>query len=247
MTEAKQGPPAILVIEDDAEMGGELCRACKALGYAPDLYTTCAEALTASEGGRYALAILDRLLPDGDAIDAIAALKASGNVPAVLMVSALAHAGHRVEGLDRGADDYLPKPFAPEELTARIRALVRRGKAQVADNDFLVFGELELRVKARTLHFGQDHIALSPREFELLLYFATHAGVPLSRTQLLEHVWNLHFDPQTNVVDVHVGRLRRKLEAKTGQTWIHTDRGAGYRFGPDPAQTGEDTGETPGA
>lgn len=112
---------------------------------------------------------------------------------------------------------------------------MRRTKAQPVDNDFLVFDGLEIRVKARTVHHGQDHIPLSPKEFELLMYFATHAGTPLSRMQLLEHVWNLHFDPQTNVVDVHVGRLRRKLEQHTNRAWIHTARGAGYWFGPEDA------------
>ena len=222
----------ILILEDDPEMGRALSDACTELGFAPVLMTSCTDGLKAAALARYPLAILDRMLPDGDAIETIAELRRLGTVQAVLMVSALGHANHRVEGLDRGADDYLPKPFAPEELRARIRALVRRGRGQVADNDFLVFGALEIRVKARTVHFRQTHIALSPKEFELLLYFATHAGVPLSRMQLLEHVWNLHFDPQTNVVDVHVGRLRRKLEEHTGQQWIHTERGAGYWFGP---------------
>lgn len=224
-------PARILILEDDPEMGAVLANACAALGHVTVLATTRAEGLEKAAQGDYALAILDRMLPDGDAIDTIAELRRSGHVDTILMVSALAHAGHRVEGLDRGADDYLPKPFAPEELRARIRALVRRARAQVQDNDFLTFGALEIRTRARNVHFGQTHIPLSPKEFELLLYFATNAGAPLSRMQLLENVWNLHFDPQTNVVDVHVGRLRRKLEDKTGRAWIHTERGAGYWFG----------------
>ena len=234
MNEITDKPEPVLIVEDDPDMGRVLSQACEELGYAPILVGTSAEALTMAASRRFPLAILDRLLPDGDSIDAIAELRSLGSVQAILMVSALAHAGHRSHGLDRGADDYLAKPFAPEELRARIRALIRRGKAQPTDNDFLVFGDLEIRVRARTLHFGQTHIALSPKEFELLMYFATHAGAPLSRMQLLEHVWNLHFDPQTNVVDVHVGRLRRKLESQTGRAWIHTARGAGYWFGPDP-------------
>lgn len=227
-----QSPPnRILVVEDDTEMGETLCAACRDLGYEPVWMKSCADAIRAAGLARYDLAILDRLLPDGDAIQTIAEIRALGTVSSIMVVSALAHAGHRVEGLDRGADDYLAKPFAPEELAARIRALVRRGKAHTTDNDFLVFGELELRIKARTLHFGQKHIPLSPKEFDLLLYFARNADAPISRMQLLEHVWNLHFDPQTNVVDVHVGRLRRKLEAQTGLAWIHTARGEGYWFG----------------
>lgn len=220
-------------MEDDAEMARALSEACTELGYIPRLATTCAAGLEAAREGTYPLAILDRMMPDGDTIDRVAELRRIGSVGAILMVSALAHAGHRSHGLDRGADDYLAKPFSPDELRARIRALVRRTRAQPPDNDFLVFDQLEIRVKARTVHHGQDHIPLSPKEFDLLMYFATHAGTPLSRMQLLEHVWNLHFDPQTNVVDVHVGRLRRKLEQATSRAWIHTARGAGYWFGPE--------------
>ncbi len=225
----------ILIVEDDTDMARALAEACSELGYSPVLETTCAAGLATAKAGQFPLAILDRMMPDGDSIDMLAELRHAGTIGAILMVSALAHAGHRSHGLDRGADDYLAKPFAPEELRARIRALVRRTKAQPVDNDFLVFDGLEIRVKARTVHHGQDHIPLSPKEFELLMYFATHAGTPLSRMQLLEHVWNLHFDPQTNVVDVHVGRLRRKLEQHTNRAWIHTARGAGYWFGPEDA------------
>lgn len=226
----------ILIVEDDADMARALVSACDELGFGTLHATSCAEGLSAAKGGQFPLAILDRLLPDGDAVDLLAELRHGGTVGHVLMVSALAHAGHRTHGLDRGADDYLAKPFDPEELRARIRALVRRSKAAAqGDSDTLVFDRLEIRVKARTVHHGPDHVPLSPKEFELLLYFARHAGTPLSRMQLLEHVWNLSFDPQTNVVDVHVGRLRRKLETRTGRTWIHTERGAGYRFGPDDA------------
>ena len=206
----------ILIVEDDTDMARALAEACSELGYSPVLETTCAAGLATAKAGQFPLAILDRMMPDGDSIDMLAELRHAGTIGAILMVSALAHAGHRSHGLDRGADDYLAKPFAPEELRARIRALVRRTKAQPTDNDFLVFDGLEIRVKA-------------------LMYFATHAGTPLSRMQLLEHVWNLHFDPQTNVVDVHVGRLRRKLEQHTDRAWIHTARGAGYWFGPEGA------------
>ncbi|MEM8577740.1 MAG: response regulator transcription factor [Pseudomonadota bacterium] len=221
----------ILIVEDDADMAAALTEACTALGFDPVPAGSLAEARAAQ--GPFVLAILDRMLPDGDAASAIAELRRGGAVDTVLMVSALAHAGHRTYGLDQGADDYLAKPFAPEELRARIRALVRR-RTRGPEDDMLQFAGLEIRVKARTVHFETQHIALSPKEFELLLYFARNSGVPLSRMQLLQHVWNLHFDPQTNVVDVHVGRLRRKLQAETGLPWIHTERGAGYRFGPAP-------------
>lgn len=224
----------ILIVEDEQEMGLTLSQACKDLGYEPVLVTSIAGAQNAIQKCAFPLAILDRLMPDGDSIEAVAAIRKSGNVQTILMVSALAHASHRVAGLDRGADDYLPKPFAPEELTARIRALMRRARSTSSDTDFLVFEQLEIRVKARTVHYGTLHIPLSPKEFELLLYFAVNEGNALSRMQLLENVWNLHFDPQTNVVDVHVGRLRRKLESQTGVNFIHTSRGEGYRFGVEP-------------
>lgn len=216
-------------------MAAALSNACAELGFEPVLAASMAEGIAFAARQPFALAILDRMLPDGDSADTIARLRATGSVPHVLMVSALAHAGHRVHGLDRGADDYLAKPFAPEELRARIRALVRRGRQGQGDTDFLVFDGLQIHVKARTVHHDADHIALSPKEFDLILYFARNAGTPLSRMQLLEHVWNLHFDPQTNVVDVHVGRLRRKLQSQTGRAWIHTARGAGYWFGPEDA------------
>ncbi|MGS4986125.1 response regulator transcription factor, partial [Pseudosulfitobacter sp. RP-4] len=163
MTEAGR----ILIVEDDADMARALAEACSELGYCPVLETTCAAGLATAKASPFPLAILDRMMPDGDSIDMLAELRHAGTIGAILMVSALAHAGHRSHGLDRGADDYLAKPFAPEELRARIRALVRRTKAQPMDNDFLVFDGLEIRVKARTVHHGQDHIPLSPKEFEL--------------------------------------------------------------------------------
>jgi two-component system OmpR family response regulator len=236
LSDANTTRDTVLIVEDDADMARALSLACETLGYNTHHVVTCAEGVQAATDQRFPLAILDRMLPDGDAIDIVAELRSLGTLHSILVGSALAHAGHRTYGLDRGADDYLAKPFDPNELTARIRALVRRGKSQAIDNDFLVFDGLEIRVKARTVHHENQHIPLSPKEFDLLHYFATNAETPLGRMQLLEHVWNLHFDPQTNVVDVHVGRLRRKLETRTGRAWIHTARGAGYWFGPAPEQ-----------
>lgn len=229
---------SVLIVEDDAAMAETLRQAAEDMELSATCVASMADAVEAARDQVFDLAILDRLLPDDDAIELISALRQSGAARSVLMVSALAHAQHRVDGLDRGADDYLAKPFAPAVLRACIRALLRRSRTDAPDIDLLVFGKLEIRVKARTVHFGADHIPVSPKEFDLLHYFATHADAPLSRMQLLEHVWNLHFDPQTNVVDVHVGRLRRKLETRTGLTFIHTARGEGYWFGlpkEDPA------------
>ena len=137
-----------------------------------------------------------------------------------MVVSALGRAANKIEGLEKGADDYLAKPFDPDELRARLRALLRRQSMQVVDNDLISFGALEIRMKARTVHARSTHIPVSPKEFELISYFARNAGEIVTRTQLLENVWNLHFDPGTNVVDVHVGRLRRKLEQALGAAAI---------------------------
>jgi two-component system, OmpR family, response regulator len=174
------------------------------------------------------------MLPGGDGVEAMARIRAGGSTALILILSALGRAANRVEGLEKGADDYLPKPFEPEELRARLRALLRRGTIQVLDNDLLAFGDLEIRLKARTVHVKRAHVAVSPKEFELITYFARNAGQIVTRMQLLENVWNLHFDPGTNVVDVHVGRLRRKLE-EAGSAAIQTARGEGYIFAPLPA------------
>ena len=182
-------------------------------------------------GASFDLVLLDRMLPGGDGVEAIARMRAGGARGLILVLSALGRAANRVEGLEKGADDYLPKPFEPEELRARLRALLRRGTMQVLDNDLLAFGDLEIRMKARTVHIKRAHVAVSPKEFELITYFAQNAGQVVTRMQLLENVWNLHFDPGTNVVDVHVGRLRRKLE-EAGSAAIQTARGEGYVFAP---------------
>jgi two-component system OmpR family response regulator len=174
------------------------------------------------------------MLPGGDGVDAMARIRAEGSTAMILILSALGRAANRVEGLEKGADDYLPKPFEPEELRARLRALLRRGTIQVLDNDLLAFGDVEIRLKARTVHVKRTHVPTSPKEFELLTYFARNAGQVVTRMQLLENVWNLHFDPGTNVVDVHVGRLRRKLD-DAGSNAIQTARGEGYIFAPLPA------------
>ena len=154
-----------------------------------------------------------------------------------MVVSALGRSNNRVEGLEKGADDYLAKPFDPQELRARMKALLRRNAVQMTDNDLLVFHDLEIRLKARTVHRSGQHIALSPKEFELICYFADNANEVVTRKMLLEHVWKLSFDPQTNVVDVHVGRLRRKLEINDLPPLIHTVRGEGYLFTSDPVGT----------
>ncbi len=229
-----QRRPAILIVEDDAATARAVAAVAADLGAAVRVETTLAGGIDAAAGGGFDVIVLDRMLPGGDGIDALADLRARGARALVLVLSALGRAANRVEGLERGADDYLAKPFEPDELRARLRALLRRGQMQVLDNDLIAFGDIEIRLRARTLHVGTRHVAVSPREFALLTYLARNAGQVVTRMQLLEHVWNLHFDPQTNVVDVHVGRLRRKVEGAAGRPVILTARGEGYVFAPAP-------------
>jgi len=220
----------ILIIEDDAETAAAVAQIVIGLGCEAVVVGTLPHGIAAS-AGQFRVIVLDRMLPGGDGVDAMARIRAGGSAALILVLSALGRAANRVEGLEKGADDYLPKPFEPAELQARLRALLRRGSMQVLDNDLLAFGELEIRLKARTVHVKHSHVAVSPKEFELITYFARNAGQVVTRMQLLENVWNLHFDPQTNVVDVHVGRLRRKLE-QAGSQAIQTARGEGYVFAP---------------
>jgi two-component system OmpR family response regulator len=224
----------ILIIEDDPETAAAIRAEAEALGCQTDHRDTLPAGIEAATTGRYNVIVLDRMLPGGDGVDAMARIRAGGSTALILILSALGRAANRVEGLEKGADDYLPKPFEPEELRARLRALLRRGTIQVLDNDLLAFGDVEIRLKARTVHVKRSHVPTSPKEFELITYFARNAGQVVTRMQLLENVWNLHFDPGTNVVDVHVGRLRRKLE-EAGATAIQTARGEGYIFAPLPS------------
>jgi two-component system OmpR family response regulator len=175
------------------------------------------------------LIILDRMLPGISGIDVVARLRAAGVEKPVLMLSALGRAEHRIEGLDSGVDDYLAKPFEPEELIARVRALYRRTTVQ-ARHPVLIHGDLELHVRARTVHRAGRHLALSPKEFDLLKYLMENAGEVVTRDMLLRNVWKLNFDPQTNVIDVNLVRLRRKLEDGFATGCLETVRGSGYRL-----------------
>jgi two-component system, OmpR family, response regulator len=221
----------ILIIEDDAETAAAVRAVVEGMGCAADHCDTLDAGIAAAVSAPYKVIVLDRMLPGGDGVQAMARIRAGGSQALILVLSALGRAANRVEGLEKGADDYLPKPFEADELRARVRALLRRGTMQVLDNDLLVFGDLEIRLKARTVHVRRAHVPVSPKEFELITYFAQNSGQVVTRMQLLENVWNLHFDPGTNVVDVHVGRLRRKLE-DAGSPAIQTARGEGYVFSP---------------
>ena len=230
--DSKTKAPRILIVEDDPTTAENVAAIATSLGCEPIIMRSFADGIEATGLADFSVIVLDRMLPGGDGVDAIAKMRLKGSRAMILMLSALGRSGNKIEGLEKGADDYLAKPFDPSELKARMRALLRRATMQLQDNDILTFGALEIRLKARTVHVGQTHVTLTPKEFTLLSYLAENSGELVTRMQLLEHVWNLHFDPQTNVVDVHVGRLRRKLEEVQAQVWIETQRGEGYTFLP---------------
>lgn len=219
----------ILYVEDDARLADEVSRLMEGQG---DRLAWCAsgqEGLRRAAAESFDLVILDRMLPDLSGIEIVRRLRGAGAVAPVLMLSALGRAENRTEGLDAGVDDYLAKPFDPGELLARVRALHRRAAGQ-AHSAVILFGDLECHVKARTVHRQGRYIALSPKEFTLFRFLMENAGEVVTREMLLRHVWNLSFDPQTNVIDVNVGRLRRKLEEGFDTPVLETIWGTGYRL-----------------
>ena len=173
--------------------------------------------------------ILDRMLPDMDGLQIVARLRESGVDAPVLMLSALGRSSNRVEGLEAGVDDYVAKPYEPDELSARLKALIRRAEGR-SHSAIIIYGSFECHVKARTAFRQNKHIALSPKEFELFRYLMENAGEVVTRDMLLRDVWKMNFDPQTNVVDVNIGRLRRKLEQGFDKPALETIWGTGYRL-----------------
>ncbi len=218
-----------LIIEDDAAMAAHVSGLLQGRGFITDHVADGGEGLRRAAATPYDLIVADRMLPGLEGLDVIERLRALEVMTPVLVVSALGLAGDRVSGLERGADDYLAKPFSDDELLARVHALMRRARAEPHPEVMLV-GEIEIRIKARTVHRAGRHIALSPKEFELLRCLAEHAGSFVPRALLLERVWNLRFDPQTNVVDVHVSRLRGKIDDGFDQPVILSARGEGYKL-----------------
>ena len=180
----------------------------------------------AAEGG-YDVLVVDRMLPKRDGLSIIEDLRGRGDDTPVLILSALGQVDDRVTGLRAGGDDYLAKPYAFSELLARVEALGRRRKPGEAETVYRV-GDLELDRLGHTVTRGGQPMPLQPREFRLLEYLMKHAGQVVTRTMLLENVWDYHFDPQTNVIDVHISRLRAKIDKGFGEPLLHTVRGAGY-------------------
>ena len=218
----------ILVIEDDVEAGHFLGKGLRESGYTVELCADGREGLFRATEGRYDLIIADRQLPYLDGLAIIGVLRKSGNRTPVLILSALGSVDNRVEGLRAGGDDYLTKPFAFAELLARIEVLVRRGRDPVESTARLRVADLELDRLTRRVTRGDRALDLTTKEFQLLELLMRHAGQVVTRTMLLEQVWDLHFDPQTNLIDVHMSRLRAAVDRGQGKRLIHTHRGAGY-------------------
>ena len=217
----------ILVVEDDPQTAGQLVESLTANGYQVDLAGTGSEALRRGCSADYAVMTIDRMLPDIDGIAVMQYLRKDGVVTPALIVSALGEIDDRVRGLRAGGDDYLVKPFAFAELLARIEALARRS-ATVVKETILRVGDLEMDLVSRTVIRRGREIKLLPREFQLLEYLVRNEERVVSRSMLLQHVWDLHFDPTTNIIDVYVGRVRRKVDGQQAYPLIHTVRGVGY-------------------
>ena len=221
----------LLVIEDDRDVAHFLERGLKESGHTVDVAVEGKNGLFLATTERYDALIVDRMLPGVDGLTIVRTLRASGATTPVLILSALGDVDDRVSGLRAGADDYVVKPFALSEVLARLDALVRRARGDAREETQLEVGELTLDLLKREARRGGTLSELLPREFRLLEYLMRHAGQVVTRTMLLENVWDYHFDPQTNVIDVHISRLRAKLDRDFEQPLIHTVRGAGYRLG----------------
>ena len=217
----------VLVIEDDRQAAAYLERGLVEYGYAVDHAADGTEGLFMATNESYDAMIIDRMLPGLDGLAIVAAIRKRGNTSPVLILSALGQVDERVRGLRSGGDDYLTKPYAFSELLARLEALLRRGNLPAAETRLAV-ADLEMDLLARTVKRAARPIELQPREFRILEYLMRNAGHVVTRTMLLESVWNYHFDPQTNVIDVHISRLRRKIDKDFDRPLLHTVRGAGY-------------------
>ena len=217
----------ILLIEDDREAARYVARGLHEAGHIVDTTDNGADGLALASHEPYDVLVIDRMLPAMDGLSVVEHLRQQEkNVP-VLILSALGDLEDRVTGLRAGGDDYLPKPFAFEELLARVEALGRRTHPHVANTQLKV-SDLEMDVLARQVRRAGKVISLQPREFRLLEYLMRHSGQVVTRTMLLENVWDYHFDPQTNVIDVHISRLRSKIDRAFPMPLLHTVRGAGY-------------------
>ncbi len=220
----------LLIVEDDPDSAAYLVKAFREEGHVADHAADGLTGYAMAEGGGYDVLIIDRMLPRMDGLSLIRSLREQKDDTPALILSALGQVDDRVKGLRAGGDDYLTKPYAFSELLARTEALARRRGGAAAAGDATVYrvGDLEMDRLARRVTRAGEEIVLQPREFRLLEYLMRHAGQVVTRTMLLENVWDYHFDPQTNVIDVHISRLRAKIDRGAAQPLLHTVRGAGY-------------------
>ena len=219
----------ILIVEDDLEAAEAMARGLTEAGHNCIQAADGEEGLTAAGQGEFDVMIVDRMMPKMDGVTLVETLRRQGDGTPVLFLSALGEVGDRVTGLQAGGDDYLVKPYAFAELIARVLALSRRRETGSVAT-VLKVGDLEMDLIGRTVHRAGQEIDLQPREFQLLEFMMRHAGQSVTRTMLLEKVWEYHFDPQTNVIDVHVSRLRSKIDKGFDRPMLQTVRGAGYRL-----------------
>jgi len=224
----------ILVVEDDATVRNFVVKGLREEGHVVEQADNGKDGLFMTVSENFDIIILDRMLPGGiDGLRILETMRSQNNATPVLLLSALADVDDRVAGLKAGGDDYLTKPFAFSELLARIDALARRGKSEKTPQTRLVVGDLEMDLLSRSVRRANQKIDLQPREFRLLEFLMRHASQVVTRTMLLEGVWDYHFDPQTNVIDVHVSRLRQKVDKPFAVSMIHTIRNAGYMLRPE--------------
>jgi two-component system, OmpR family, response regulator len=220
----------ILLIEDDAESASYVLKGLQESGHVIDHAADGHDGLHLAITGQYDVLIVDRMLPGRDGLSIIKMLRADGNLTPVLILSALAEVGDRVEGLRAGGDDYLVKPFAFSELLARLEALDRRQQTDTSKENKLKLLDLEFDLVTHKVTRNNKILQLQPKELKLLEYFLRHTNQIITRTMLLENVWDLHFDPQTNVVDTQISRLRNKIDKDFDHPLLHTIRGTGYRL-----------------
>lgn len=217
----------LLVVEDQKKMAGFIKKGLSEAGYSVDHAETGAAAETLVAENEYDLIILDVMLPDQNGFDTARHIRLDGFTGPILMLTALSGTKDKVHGLDAGADDYLTKPFAFEELSARVRALLRRQSPHVKQSA-LKFSDLEMNLVSRKVTRAGVEITLTPKEFSLLEYFLRNPNRPISRTSITEHVWDVHFDSDSNVVDVYINMLRKKIDHPFKTKLIHTVVGVGY-------------------
>jgi two-component system OmpR family response regulator len=220
----------ILVVEDDDDTQAYLAKALREAGYTVEATASGREGLMHALSGGFDAMVLDRMLPDLDGLALLKSVRAAGVQTPAIMLTAVSAIDERVRGLRAGADDYVVKPFSFAELAARLEAVLRRPAEARPEETRLSCGDLELDLIARTARRGERAIELLPREFQMLEYLMRRQGRVVTRTMLLEGVWDYRFDPRTNVIDVHISRLRRKIDAEGEPPLIHTVRGSGYKL-----------------